>query len=505
MIVVERASELPTIVSQSRQIGVRPSIGFRLKLATRGSGRWQASGGYRSKFGLTVYDALAQLEWLRSIDMQDCLQLLHFHLGSQIGNIRHLKSAILEASRIYVDLVQRGAGLRFMDVGGGLGVDYDGSQTDTPSSMNYTLQEYANDVVYHVMSVCDESGIAHPELISESGRAVAAHHSVLVFETLGVASQGIRVQETPSGSETTNGNGSERHPLYFTEAQVANFENPVRDLWDSFKELNSENLLETFHDAQVALDLCMNLFSGGYLPLEQRAIAEQLYFSICHRVRRTARQLPAVPAELVALDRMLSDIYFVNFSLFQSLPDAWAIEQLFPIMPIHRLDERPTQDSVIGDITCDSDGKVDSFICDGKHRSTLRLHSFDPEQPYRLGVFLVGAYQEILGDLHNLFGDTHAVHVDMSDEHGVPTENVEIQSIVRGDTVREVLSYVQYDNNEVLQNLESAVESAVRLGKIDDTWAQELIETYTKAINEYTYLTTHQQEQRMNEEINTRS
>ena len=422
---------------------------MRVKLATRGSGRWQASGGYRSKFGLTVAELLTQLDRLIDYGMGDCFRLLHFHVGSQVGNIRHLKAAILEAARIYVDLFRRGAGLQYLDVGGGLGVDYDGSQTDTASSMNYTVQEYANDVVFHVQTVCDEAGVPHPQLISESGRAVAAHHSVLVVDTLGVTSQG-NVQAVP---------------LPVPEE----YEQPVHDLWMSYDELTPENMRESFHDAQVALDLCMNLFSGGYLPLEQRAAAENLYFAICHRVRDLARQTDEQSPDIRDLDRMLSDIYFVNCSIFQSIPDCWAIDHLFPIMPISRLDERPTQHAVLGDITCDSDGKVDGFVCRGKRKRTLRLHSYRPGQSYPLAVFMVGAYQEILGDLHNLFGDTHAVHVDIVDGAA------KVQSIVKGDTVGEVLGYVQYESRDLVDKLQLAVEDAVQAGRINNQQAGETV------------------------------
>jgi arginine decarboxylase len=408
---------------------------------------------------------LTQLDRLIDRDMGDCFQLLHFHVGSQIGNIRQLKAAILEASRIYVDLYRRGAGLQYLDVGGGLGVDYDGSQTDTESSMNYTVQEYANDVVYHVQTVCDEAEVPHPQLISESGRAVAAHHSVLVMETLGVTSQG-NVQAVPM-------------------AVPEEYEQPVHDLWISYDNMDAENMRESFHDAQVALDLCMNLFSGGYLPLEQRVAAENLYFAICHRIRDIASRSGEVSDDVRELDRILSDIYFANFSLFQSMPDSWAIDHLFPILPIHRLDERPTRHAVLGDITCDSDGKVDAFICGGgKRRSTLMLHELRPGEPYQLAVFLIGAYQEILGDLHNLFGDTHAVHVDVLDG------TAKVQSIVKGDTVREVLSYVQYEGRELVDKLQDAVEDAVQAGRINNQQAGETVAFYEQALGNYTYLTT---------------
>ncbi len=462
--VVEKVSELDLILSIAEELGVRPTVGMRVKLATRGTGRWQASGGYRSKFGLTVAEMLAQLDRLIDRGMGDCFQLLHFHVGSQIGNIRQLKAAILEASRIYVDLYRRGAGLKYFDVGGGLGVDYDGSQTDTESSMNYTVQEYANDVVYHVGTVCDEADVPHPQLVSESGRAVAAHHSILVMETLGVTSQG-NVQSVPM-------------------AVPEEYEQPVHDLWISYDNLCADNMRESLHDAQVALDLCMNLFSGGYLPLEQRVAAENLYFGICHRIKDIGSKLGDDSEDVRSLDRMLSDIYFTNFSLFQSMPDSWAIDQLFPIMPIHRLNERPTRHAVLGDITCDSDGKVDAFICGGKRRSTLMLHEYRSNQPYQLAVFMIGAYQEILGDLHNLFGDTHAVHVDVKD--GV----AKVQSIVKGDTVREVLHYVQYEGRELVDKLQEAVEDAVHAGQINNQQAGETVAFYEKALGNYTYLTT---------------
>jgi arginine decarboxylase len=354
-----------------------------------------------------------------------------------------------------------------MDVGGGLGVDYDGSQSDTPSSMNYSLQEYANDVVHHVMTVCDEAGVPHPELLSESGRAVAAQHSVLVMETLGVALQG--------------------DVLAPPDALPDDYEQPVRDLWNTYQALDgSGNIIEAFHDSQVSLDLCMNLFSGGYCSLEQRVVAENLYFAICRRIQELCADREEIPADVVKLDRMLSDIYFANFSLFQSMPDSWAIEQLFPVMPIHRLNERPTRNAVLGDITCDSDGKIDRFQCEGQRQKTVPLHEFRKGESYQLAVFMVGAYQEILGDLHNLFGDTHAVHVDV-DESGA-----KVRSIVKGDTVREVLAYVQYEDRELIDRLQEAVETAVESGAIDNVQAGDTVSFYEKALSNYTYLSTRE-------------
>jgi len=509
--VVEKVSELDLILRIAEEVGVRPTFGIRVKLATRGSGRWQASGGYRSKFGLTVAEVLAQLDRLIALDMGDCFQLLHFHVGSQIGNIRQLKSAILEAARIYVDLKKRGAAMGYLDVGGGLGVDYDGSKSDNESSMNYSIQEYANDVVYHVQSVCDEAEVPHPQLMSESGRAIAAQHSVLVMETLGVTSQGesdlpvwARVPEDEDESSTPdvaldvlygddNNLGEDRVSEEVLSRQLRineppgppeEFEQPVHDLWEQYKLMTPANMLETFHDAQVALDLCMNLFSGGYLPLEQRVAAETLYFAICHRARDLSAELDEIPEDLSGLDRLLSDIYFANFSLFQSMPDSWAIDQLFPIMPIHRLGERPTRHAVLGDITCDSDGKIDSFVGDGQRTDTLMLHPLRAGESYQLAVFMVGAYQEILGDLHNLFGDTHAVHVELD---GSVTK---VRSIVKGDTVSEVLGYVQYEERELVEAIQEAVEGAIDNGRINHQQAGQTVAIYEQALAGYTYLTS---------------
>jgi len=477
--VIEKVSELDLILRIAADVGVRPKFGMRVKLATRGSGRWQASGGYRSKFGLTVAEMLAQLDRLIDLGMADCFQLLHFHVGSQIGNIRQLKSAILEASRIYVDLRRRGAALGYLDVGGGLGVDYDGSNSDTSSSMNYSVQEYANDVVFHVQSVCDEAGVPHPQLISESGRAVAAQHSVLVVETLGVTRQGAT--QLPDWAQPS--------PPPRSRASIGppdHYEQPVHDLWATYCDLTPANKMESFHDAQVSLDLCMNLFSGGYLPLEQRVAAENLYFALCHRVRELAdNELAAgesLPDELRHLDRMLSDIYFVNFSLFQSMPDSWAVDQLFPIMPIDRLGEIPTRDAVLGDLTCDSDGKVDRFVSGKGNRATLPLHSPIEGQSYRLAVFLVGAYQETLGDLHNLFGDTHAVHVES--DRGI----TKADSVVRGDTVSQVLGYVQYTDQLLLDRIKTSVDDAIGHGRIDEHQAHQTMATFRDTLAGYTYL-----------------
>src|SRR5215813_8059363 len=395
--VVEKYTELDLILKHSEHVGVRPTIGLRIKLASRGSGRWKSSGGYRSKFGLTITEGLRALDQLKAAGLEDCLQLLHFHLGSQITNIRQIKGAVMEAGRVYVEMRRAGAGLQYMDVGGGLGIDYDGSQTDFESSVNYTLQEYANDVVYHIQSVCDEAEVPHPVIVSESGRAVVAYHSMLVFNVLGVTgfSDGDNLPEIPE-----------------------DVEQPLIDLQETLRGLSNKNLLESFHDAQQALDSALNLFSLGYLPLQQRSWAESIYWIICRRIQKLAKELDYYPEELEGLDSLLSDTYFCNFSLFQSMPDSWAVKQLFPIMPIHRLEEEPFRHGILGDISCDSDGKVDQFIDRRDVKKTLLMHPFNGE-PYVLGAFLVGAYQEILGDLHNLFGDTNAVHVSLGENGDV--------------------------------------------------------------------------------------
>jgi arginine decarboxylase len=460
--VVEKYTELALIQKYAEQVGVRPTIGIRAKLASRGSGRWKSSGGYRSKFGLSTSEVMRALQELRTWGMEDCLKLLHFHLGSQITNIRQVKGAVTEAGRIYAELWRAGAtGLTFMDVGGGLGVDYDGSQTDFESSVNYTLQEYANDVVYHIQNVCDESNVPHPTIITESGRAIAAYHSVLVFNVLGVS--GLGEEDVPQDIP-------------------GDPEQPLIDLQETYKSVNSRNLLEAYHDAQQALDSALNLFSLGYLPLDQRCIAENLFWAIGRKIQKMSRELEFFPEELEGLDAMLSDTYFCNFSLFQSMPDSWAIKQLFPIMPIHRLNEKPTRHAVLGDITCDSDGKVDQFIDRRDVKRTLPLHDYNGDD-YYIGAFLVGAYQEILGDLHNLFGDTNAVHVRL----GATGETI-LDEVIKGDTVREVLNYVQFKADNLIAKLRKSVELAVREGRLSYEESGRLLRFYEDGLHGYTYL-----------------
>lgn len=462
--VVENYSEFELILDDAEQLGIRPMLGMRVKLAAQGAGRWQESGGMRSKFGLTISEILRAFNTLQSRQMGDCFQLLHFHLGSQISDIRSVKSALIEAARVYTGLYNQGAGLKYLDVGGGLGVDYEGSQTTADCSMNYSLQEYANDVVYHITNVCREADVPHPNIISESGRAVSAYNSVLVFNAFGASGPGAR-----SGLPKT---------------LIEDAEQPLRTLWDTYHALCIGNLLESFHDAQLALEMAINLFSGGHLPLNQRSLAEDLFRAICASIRDLATELDEPPEELSQLDRIMRDIYFCNFSLFQSMPDSWAVDQLFPIMPIHRLNERPTRNAVLGDITCDSDGKIDHFVSSTGTSRTLSLHTLN-DSPYYLAAFLLGAYQEILGDLHNLFGDTNVAHVDVSENGGFT-----LTAIVKGEKVNDVLDYVQYDVKNLLDRIHATVDASVRSGKLGHQEAGVFLKFYEESLNSYTYLQT---------------
>ena len=462
IIVVDRFEELETILKVSRRFDLRPHIGVRSKLASRGAGKWQESGGEKSKFGLTAAEIVQVAERLKQLGMLDCLELLHFHIGSQITAIRAIKDALKESTRIYTELHDLGAGLKFIDVGGGLAVDYDGSQTNFHSSANYSLQEYANDVVFAVQQACDEKGIAHPDIISESGRALTAHHSVLVFDVLGVSQMPVDV---PAGSEAHE------------DGTIANMAQILRDL-------SLKNFQESYHDALQLKEEAISLFNLGYLDLKGRAIAENLFWVVCERIRQIVKGLDYVPDELSGLEKALADTYYCNFSVFQSAPDHWAVKQLFPTMPIHRLNERPTRRAILADLTCDSDGKVDKFIDLRDVKSVLEVHPLQPGRPYYLAMFLVGAYQEILGDLHNLFGDTNAIHISMDDEHGY-----RIERVIEGDSVAEVLTYVQYEKQDLIRRMRSRLEVAVRTGTINLKESALLMKRYEEGLSGYTYLT----------------
>jgi arginine decarboxylase len=460
--VVEKFSELELIVKHAAAVGIRQPIGVRVKLATRGAGRWRSSAGYRSKFGLTLTEVLQAFEFLKARGLEDTLVMTHFHMGSQITNIRKVKESLNEAARIYAELVRLGAGLKIIDVGGGLGVDYDGSQTDFESSMNYSLQEYANDVVFRIKTVCDEAGVPHPKIISESGRALVAYHSMLVFDVLGT---------------------SDFDACGAPESVPEDAPQPLQDLFAIHRDLTKKNFTESYHDAVQEMEECLGLFNLGYMPVEQRAQAERLFWAIGRKLQKMCKDLELVPEELQGLETLMSDTYFCNFSLFQSMPDSWAIKQLFPIMPIHRLNEAPTRKAVLGDITCDSDGKIDQFIDLRDVRNTLDLHQVTPGQPYYLGAFLLGAYQEILGDLHNLFGDTNAVHVHLEPD-GTPN----VDTVIKGDTVTEVLHYVQYSAEKLTDRIRKDVERAVRAGKLSLQESREFLGFYETGLAGYTYL-----------------
>jgi len=463
--VIENFSELAYVLRHAERYGVRPRIGVRVKLASEGAGRWRESAGDRSKFGLFTTELLELVQVLREHGMLDCLKLVHCHPGSQLHDIRRVKEAVGELAHVYAELKRLGAGVEYIDVGGGLAVDYDGSRTNFESSMNYSLQEYANDVVYRVASVCDARGIDHPTIISESGRAIAAHHSVLVFNVLG-ASRLDRFR-IPEGL----GSGGEELPP------------PVHDLLDAWRSVSERRLVECWHDAQQARDQAQQMFSLGYLSIEMRGLAERLYWATCARVRDYTRRLSRVPEELEGLDDVLTDTYFCNFSIFQSLPDAWAIDQLFPIMPLHRLGEQPTRSAVLADITCDSDGKIDRFVSQRDVKRALELHEPRPGEDYYLAAFLVGAYQETLGDLHNLFGDTHVVHIRLDAAHGWW-----IEEVVKGDTANRVLSYMQYDTDELYPRFARDCERAMRDGRLSVAEGQALKRFYESELAGYTYL-----------------
>jgi arginine decarboxylase len=466
--VIENFEELALVLKHSQKYQVRPRIGVRVKLASEGAGRWRDSAGEKSKFGLFVSEILELVKTLREHNMLDCLELVHCHPGSQLQDIRRVKDAINELAHVYAELRLMGAGLKYIDVGGGLGVDYDGSGTNFESSMNYTMNEYASDVVYRIASVCNARGIEHPVIVSESGRATAAHHSVLIFNTLGSSALDKfrvtgRVEEDYAGEEE--------------------LPQPVADLFVAYRSVSERRLVECYHDAVQAREQVLQMFNLGLLSLEFRGLAERLYWATCARIRDYCRKLDNAPEELEGLELILSDTYFCNFSVFQSLPDSWAIDQLFPIMPIHRLNEKPTRNGVLADITCDSDGKIDRFVSHRDVKRTLELHELRPGEEYYLAAFLVGAYQETLGDLHNLFGDTHVVHIRLHDEGGWW-----IEEIVKGDTAGKVLSYMQYDVDRLFPQFARDCERAVREGRMTLQESTALRRFYEWELAGYTYL-----------------
>ena len=461
-IVVEKLNELDIIARAAKKLNVKPNLGIRIKLASSGSGKWAESGGDASKFGLTSSELLDALRILDEKGLHDSLRLIHFHIGSQITKIRRIQTALREAAQFYINLHKMGYNVDFVDCGGGLGVDYDGTRSaNSESSVNYSIQEYVNDCVYTFVDAANKNGIAHPNIITESGRSLTAHHSVLVIDVLETAS----LPEMPEEFEAKDSD----HQL-------------VKDLYEIWDNLNSKNMLEDWHDAEQMRDEALELFSHGIVDLKTRAEIESMYWSVCHEINTLSKQMKHVPEELRNIDKLLADKYFCNFSLFQSLPDSWAIDQLFPIMPIQRLTERPTRNAILQDITCDSDGKIANFVKEGHLSHVLPLHALRRNEPYYLGVFLVGAYQEILGDMHNLFGDTNAVHVSVKDGH------YHIDQIIDGETVEEVLDYVQYNPKKLVRQLEIWVTKSVKNGKISLEEGKEFLSNYRSGLYGYTYL-----------------
>ncbi|MGM0457260.1 MAG: biosynthetic arginine decarboxylase, partial [Cyanobacteriota bacterium] len=460
IIVLEQPEEVELVISVSQQLGIKPVVGVRAKLSAKGIGRWGGSSGDRAKFGLTIPEIITAVEQLRQANLLDSLQLLHYHIGSQISSISAIKDAIREASQIYVELAQLGANMGYLDVGGGLGVDYDGSKTDFYASKNYNMQNYANDIVAEVKEACEEKQQAAPTLISESGRAIASHHSILIFNVLGSS-------DAPSGIPEPS---PEKEHLI------------LRNLRETYDSITPETYQEAYHDAIQFKDEASSLFSFGYLSLTERANAEQLYWACCRKIYDIVRQQSEVPTELEVLEKTLASIYYANLSIFRSAPDSWAIEQLFPILPIHRLNEEPSLRGTLADLTCDSDGKIDRFIDRLQAKSILELHPLKPEEPYYLGMFLVGAYQEIMGNLHNLFGDTNAVHIHLT------PNGYDIEHLVKGNTMTEVLEYVEYNGKDLLENIRKASEAALQSGKISIEESQRLLQNYEQSLRSYTYL-----------------
>jgi len=499
VIVLEQLEEVQLVIDAARRLGIEPVLGVRAKLSTKGTGRWGDSTGDRAKFGLTIPEILSCVDQLRDAGMLSSLQLLHFHIGSQISAISVIKDAIREASQIYVELAALGANMHYLDVGGGLAIDYDGSKTNFHASKNYNMQNYANDIVAEVKEACEGRQLPVPVLISESGRAIASHQSVLIFDVLGTSDVH---SETPA-------------PVQEKEHLI------IRNLWETYRNINVENYQEAYHDAIQFNEEAKSLFSFGYLSLTQRARAEQLYWACCQKILEIARTQDYVPDDLEDLEKIMASIYYVNLSVFQSVPDSWAIDQLFPIMPIHRLNEEPTRRGILADLTCDSDGKIDQFIDLRDVKSVLELHPLreveeqgsnagalvstrefgnisspipnppnpksqipnpKSKEPYYLGLFLAGAYQEIMGNLHNLFGDTNAVHIQLT------PRGYEIEHVVKGDMVTEVLGYVQYDAEDLVESIRRRTEQALQENRITLEESQLLLQNYEKSLGSYTYL-----------------
>ncbi len=460
--VIEKLPEVKIIAETAAKLGVRPTLGVRLKLAASGTGKWQESGGDASKFGLNSSELLTALQLLDEMGMKDCLKLMHFHIGSQITKIRRISSALREAAQYYAQLHAMGFNIEFVDCGGGLGVDYDGTRSsNSESSVNYSIQEYVNDCVDTFVEVANDNHIPHPNIITESGRSLAAHHSVLILEAL----ESVSVQKMHEDFEVSD----DDHKL-------------VHDLTEIWDNLSTRSMLEDWHDAEDIRQEALDLFQHGIIDLKTRAQIESLYWAICHEVAELAHTQKHVPDELRSIDKQMADKYFCNFSLFQSMPDSWGIDQMFPIMPIARLDENPTCSAQLQDITCDSDGKVSTYVNGVQQTNYLPLHALRPDEPYYIGVFLTGAYQEILGSSHNLFGTPNAVHVS------VGKTGYTIDKTIDGETIADVLEYVQYDHKKLVRQLEIWVTKAIKEGKITPVEGKEFIDNYRAGLYGYTYL-----------------
>jgi arginine decarboxylase len=460
VIVLEQVEEVDLVIESSRKLGIAPIVGLRAKLTAKGEGHWGTSAGDRAKFGLTIPEMLKAVEKLKAAELLDSLQLLHFHIGSQISSIGVIKDALKEAGQIYGALVKLGAPMGYLDVGGGLAVDYDGSKTNFSASKNYNMQNYANDVVAEIKDACTLANIAVPTLVSESGRAIASHQSVLVFDIVGTSEV---VLEEPE-------------PLQPDEPLT------IQNLYETYQTISADNYQEAYNDAIQFKNDAISRFTLGYLSLTDRARAERLYWACCYKILDIVRQQAYVPDDLESLEQDMASIYYANFSVFQSAPDSWGIDQLFPVLPIHRLDEEPTRRATLADLTCDSDGKIDRFIDLKDVKSLLELHPLKPDEPYYLGMFLNGAYQEVMGNLHNLFGDTNTVHIRLT------PKGYRIEHVVKGDTVREVLGYVQYDAEDLLENIRNQAELALQEGKITLQESQLLLKNYEQSLGSYTYL-----------------
>ncbi len=461
-LVVEKLNELKLISDVARRLNIVPNIGIRIKLSSSGSGKWEESGGDVSKFGLNSSELLDALSFLEKNNMTESLKLIHFHIGSQITKIRRIKNALREAMQFYVQLSKMGFNIDFVDIGGGLGVDYDGTRSSMgENSMNYSIQEYVNDSVSALVDVCVKNNLPQPNIITESGRSLTAHHSVLIIEVL----------------ETT------QLPIWFDNETIAeNAHELTKELYNIWDRINATTLFEDWHDALQIREEALELFSLGLLDLRTRAQIEKLFWSVARDVNDLTRSMKHPPEELRKVDRMLPEKYFCNFSLFQSLPDSWAIDQLFPIMPISRLDEKPTRRCTIQDITCDSDGKINRFVSPQGMSYSLPVHTFKQNDKYYIGVFLVGAYQEILGDLHNLFGDTSAVHISVN------SESYQIEQVIDGEPVADVLDYVEYSPKKLVRNLEAWVSASMKQGIITPEEGRQFLNNYKSGLYGITYL-----------------